>query len=406
MLFFEVFGKGRNDNRPFGMRISVDVDESMTDTDIISSVAELTGFPVHSLKRITEQEYREKYEDAEHNRDWEEDLAMQIVSPKVELLPRPYGPKDRERHVELCGRVCYKSEERIAEGTAEKFIANLIKRGHEAMLEHSRVMILVPGTSQHILQFNRIQLAMQEQGVYDYLTTSATVRGMYVSANMRAWRNFVKFAYEQDYKLPIQVWQLIRDNPAFFPEYSFPDRYKDSPDFDGSAERNPWQMSNPTVRRIHAWYSFRFTCDRGVSHEMVRHRPASFAQESTRYCNYSKGQFGGQITVIEPCFFLPDTLPYRHWKESCEAAERAYFDLLDDGCSPQQARTVLPNSLKTEIIVTATAAEWLHFLGLRMDAAAHPQMREVATQAGEMLAEVDPAVFSGPVQQIKAANNA
>ena len=319
---------------------------------------------------------------------------MQIVSPKVELMDRSFSPKDRERHVELCGRVCYKSEERIADGTAVTFIANLIKRGHEAMLEHARVLIMIPADCASSHRFFLIQKAMKEKGLFDYLAVSTMARGYYVSANMRAWRNFCKFAYGNDYKLPIQVMQIIRDNPAFFPEYTFPDRYRESPEFEGTAERLPWHLTNPGARKIHSWYSFRATCDRGVSHEMVRHRPASFAQESTRYCNYSKGQFGGQITVIEPCFFVPDTPPYLHWKAGCEASERAYFDLLNDGCSPQQARTVLPNSLKTEIIMTATAAEWLHFLELRTSEAAHPQMREVATQAGKILWEQDAEVFA------------
>lgn len=330
---------------------------------------------------------------------------MLIVPPKVELMKRPYSPIDRARHVELCGRVCYKSEEKIAEGTAEQFIANLIKRGHEAMLEHSRVMIRItrevylddPTRLTNKTRFERIRRAMNNEGLADYMTITGDNRGYLVSANMRAWRNFCKYAMEKGYELPDEIVFLMRDNPAFFPEWPIQQVGQ-------SAERFPWQYWEDNVKKAHNWFSFRITCDRGVSHEMVRHRPASFAQESTRYCNYSKGQFGGQITVIEPCFFLPDTLPYQHWKEGCEAAERAYFDLLNDGCSPQQARTVLPNSLKTEIIMTATAAEWLHFLGLRMDKAAHPQMREIATQIGEILVKQDAQVFQKAVERIKANN--
>ncbi len=325
---------------------------------------------------------------------------MLIIPPKVELMKRPFGPKAREQHVELCGRVCYKSEDRIAEGTAAKFIASIIKHGHEAMLEHSRVMILIEGkngASFNCQKLFHIQNTMRNKGLCDYLVSSAGIRGHYVSGNMRAWRALCHFAFDNGLDLPWQVKQLVHDNPAFFPEYAFPDSGH-------SEERFPWHCDSPERRRIHSWYSFRITCDRGVSHELVRHRPASFAQESTRYCNYSKGQFGGQITVIEPCFFAPDTPPYHHWKAGCEAAEQAYFELLNDGCSPQQARTVLPNSLKTEIIMTATAAEWLIFLGLRMDKAAHPQMREVATQIGQILVNYDPDVFQKAYLDIEKKN--
>ena len=129
----------------------------------------------------------------------------------------------------------------------------------------------------------------------------------------------------------------------------------------------------------HCGFTVKFICDRGVSHEIVRHRLASYSQESTRYCNYSKDKFGSEITVIEPCFLEPGTKAYDRWKEACNDAEDAYFDLLEWGCTPQEARAVLPNSLKTELVMTANVREWRHFLRLRCSKAAHPQMREVAT---------------------------
>ena len=161
------------------------------------------------------------------------------------------------------GRTCYKSEDKITDGSAEKFVRGIIKRGHEAVIEHG----------------------------------SLTVR---------------------------------------------------------------------------------FICDRGVSHEIVRHRLAAFCQESTRYCNYGKEGFGGEITVIRPSTFAKTDSTYHIWKRSCEHAEVAYFDLLNEGCTPQEARSVLPNSLKTEVVMTANIREWRHFLKLRCSPAAHPQMREVA----------------------------
>jgi thymidylate synthase (FAD) len=121
----------------------------------------------------------------------------------------------------------------------------------------------------------------------------------------------------------------------------------------------------------------RFVCDRGVSHEIVRHRIASFSQESTRYCNYSKDKFGREITVISPCFWSIGSVAFDAWATACSAAERAYFYLIDHGAKPQEARSVLPNSLKTEIVVTANLREWRHIFRLRCSEKAHPQMREV-----------------------------
>lgn len=128
----------------------------------------------------------------------------------------------------------------------------------------------------------------------------------------------------------------------------------------------------------HCSFTVKFICDRGVSHEIVRHRMASYCQESTRYCNYGKGKFGEEITVIEPCFWKPNTPSYDHWASSCFKAECEYFWLIDNGATPQEARSVLPNSLKTEVVMTANIREWRHFLKLRCSPAAHPQMREVA----------------------------
>ena len=130
----------------------------------------------------------------------------------------------------------------------------------------------------------------------------------------------------------------------------------------------------------HQSISVKFIVDRGVSHELVRHRMASYAQESTRYCNYSKDKFGNEITVIKPCFLDEDTENYRIWKSSCEAAEKAYFAMLDNDATPQEARSVLPNSLKTEICMTANLREWRHFFKLRAIGTTgkpHPQMLEV-----------------------------
>lgn len=132
----------------------------------------------------------------------------------------------------------------------------------------------------------------------------------------------------------------------------------------------------------HEKITVRVICDRGVSHEIVRHRIASYSQESTRYCNYSKDKFGSEITVIEPCFWNSGSEPDKEkravWEEAMRSAEKAYFKLIELGASPQEARSVLPNSLKTEIVMTMNLREWRHFFKLRTADSAHPQMRELA----------------------------
>ena len=187
---------------------------------------------------------------------------MKIIKPDVQFIT-PIDGAVILRRLEECGRVCYKSEGKITDDSAPKFVAGIIKRGHEAVLEHCS-------------------------------------------------------------------------------------------------------------------FTVKFICDRGVSPELVRHRMASYCQESTRYCNYSKAQFGCEITVIEPGFLTGDTTGYAIWKQAMADAELAYFSLLEWGCTPQEARAVLPNSLKTEVVMTANIREWRHFLRLRTAAGAHPQMREVA----------------------------
>jgi len=132
----------------------------------------------------------------------------------------------------------------------------------------------------------------------------------------------------------------------------------------------------------HVSLTVRVVCDRGVSHEIVRHRLASYSQESTRYCNYGDGKFGNQVSFVRPCFWQEDTPEakekLRIWTESMQAAENAYLALLAQGATPQEARSVLPNSLRTELVMTMDLREWRHFLKLRSDRASHPQMRELA----------------------------
>lgn len=135
-----------------------------------------------------------------------------------------------------------------------------------------------------------------------------------------------------------------------------------------------------------------FVVDRGVTHEIVRHRIASYSQESTRYCNYNQEKFGNEITVIEPFFYLDNEELYNTWRDACEVAERSYIDLVQKS-TPQEARSVLPNSLKTEIAVTFNLREWRHFFLLRCAKEAHPQMQQITIPLLRFLQERFSPIF-------------
>ena len=176
----------------------------------------------------------------------------------------------------------------------------------------------------------------------------------------------------------------------------------------------------------HVSITVKFICDRGISHELVRHRLAAFTQESTRYCNYSKGGFGNEITVIQPCFLHDMTNATEHdfdgnfginitgnaslddkdlsWWTSCRYAEQGYFDMIGAGAKPEEARSVLPNSLKTELIMTCDIREWRHVLSLRADKRAHPQCRELMVPLLHELQSKVPIVFDDIAERIKAQN--
>ena len=143
----------------------------------------------------------------------------------------------------------------------------------------------------------------------------------------------------------------------------------------------------------HSMMSVVFTVDRGISHELVRHRMCAFCQESTRYCNYSKGKFGSEITVIDPWFYKSDPVRYDRWKQAMADAESHYLFLMEGGGKAQDARSVLPNSLKTEIGVTANFREWRHIFRMRTPNAAHPQMREVMIPLLRAAQKKVPVVF-------------
>lgn len=310
---------------------------------------------------------------------------MKIVKARHEYMP----PTDSDlKFIEKIGRTCYKSEDKITDDSAGKFVENLIKRGHWAMLEHGTIYILVDKRLGDAIWNEASDHKFDMRYV---VMTPATLEKRLISGNFRAFdqwfSNYVRLTApgtgDEDLCLPC-VQALLESIMAAYQSlyagrYSVASVARSSIQVVDEKDLESIKMMD-LYRRKHIRHTVKFTCDRGVSHELVRHRPCSFAQESSRYANYSKEKFGSEITVIKPFFFEEGSHGYDVWKRSCEHAERAYMTLLEQGYSPQEARSVLPNSLKTELIMTATEEEWQHIIDLRYHGttgAPHPQMQEL-----------------------------
>ena len=279
---------------------------------------------------------------------------MRLIKPKVEIINQEPGVEGLFKHMELCARTCYKSEDKITEDSARKFIDNVIvARGHTAMLEHGTVYLIVDCSGRLL-----------------------DVANKYVNNKYSEWTlhpDGVHYCITTNYRVLLQNGWL--DDLQYLCE---PTEYH--------------------VRRI----TVRFICDMGVAREFCRHRVFSFAQESTRYCNYAKDKFGNELTFIQPCWITDESLS--HWRtvmnsetewfrpnnafpginmflHSLEEAEDIYLALInEEGWKPQQARNVLPLALKTELIMTGTDEQWAGFFNLRCARDAHPQARELAIE--------------------------
>ena len=307
---------------------------------------------------------------------------MRIIEPSVEIMRTGLEKEfiTPEQFIEKVGRTCYKSEDKITDTSAAKFVSNLIKNGHEAMIEHWSLVFKtdketydrVKSDWDRLLHVRSIPVREQLRPYirFTYCELDEGDARYIISGNMRAWRDYAKACVSDFGFIPDYMHDMIKTYPLFFPEYS--------PYIFNKSNNNkliPISISelNFVERQVHQDITVKFICDRGVSHEIVRHRVASFAQEST--------QFGNESTFIRPSWCNSSDDIYKVWKEKCMEAESAYFLMLDCGATPQEARSVLPNSLKTEIIVTMNLDGWDHFFGLRCANSAHPDMREVARMA-------------------------
>lgn len=276
---------------------------------------------------------------------------MKLIKPYFEIWEQPTGLEGVYKQIERVGRVCYKSEDKITEDSAKPFVDRMIKSSHGAMLEHGTVYLFCP-TEEYVDSNGDVQyynpLEKYQNNNYSALVDSN--KGIYVTTNLRVlvengWMGDLQYLCE----------------PTEFHE-----------------------------KRI----TVHFVCDRGVSHEFVRHRVMSFAQESTRYCNYSKDKFDNQVTFVIPswCNSLIEGSEQKYFTfeinrdevvfmDALQNAQNSYLSLLKLGWKPQEARAVLPNSLKTELVVTGFTSDWNHFFDLRArgtTGAPHPQAKELA----------------------------
>lgn len=322
---------------------------------------------------------------------------MRVVKPEsIEICKQ-----NPQKHIEAIGRICYKSEDRITEESHKKFIGDMYSRNHLAMLEHFRFIIRVPHTvyqsvievgSQYIN--HTMTFTGYEEGIiYDHkryrAIISMSARGL-IDAIKRVESEISMRATDKNYRGRDLTKAHLDDLTRIASHLIW---YHGCNELFGNIynpESQPFEVINNEYlsdravyteeeMMVHGWHSVKFTCDRGVTHEFVRHRQASFAQESTRYCNYGKDKFGGQISFIKPSFFN-DTERYGLWARSMEHCEKMYMRLLESGATPQEARAVLPHSVKSDIVITATNAEWAHIIDLRYIGSTgrpHPQIIEV-----------------------------
>ena len=320
---------------------------------------------------------------------------MNIIQPRVELIDHHiYTPY---QFIEKIGRTCYKSEDHITEDSAVKFVANLKKSKHYAMIEHFWVHL---AASDYVYAADFEDRFLYTDSIGDITLISGPIRVF-----LEALDNDVFYTNRA-------VRGMLEALNGVYPEIIYNDKGLVH-EFELADYRNPFSVltedemvnyikscgpvhgiSQDEIDKIlmrHLPHTFKFTVDRGVTHEFVRHRPCSWSQESTRYCNYSKGKFGNEITVIEPLFFEKGTPKYEIWERACETAETEYFNLLNAGAVPQEARDVLPQSVKADIICTTNEVEWQHMVNLRSHGttgAPHPQIKQVMDPCAEMLREL------------------
>lgn len=322
---------------------------------------------------------------------------MKIVNSSHEIWQRPGNDEsDILRFIEKVGRVCYKSEDKITDDSAEKFVGHLINRKHGAVLEHASLMFRMDFAAIDEVWGDVVYL-MSRCGFKPFLRFTVNDHDKYgiISGNIRAWRDFIDARMEWVGTIPAYMYSVIHDYPRLFPEYAAGVSEETAELFRRMTPITVDDLTTEDEYLVHYDITMKFICDRGVTHEIVRHRPASYAQESTRYCNYSGDKFGNEITVVAPAWCGVGSDAYNEWMVSCENAETRYIWMTQQlGCTPQEARSVLPTSTKAELVMTASIGEFKHFFELRTSGAAHPDIRALTIPAlTDVKSDVDIGMF-------------
>ncbi len=270
---------------------------------------------------------------------------MKLINSSVEVIePTGYTLQDIYKQIELAGRTCYKSEDKMTDTSAKDFVNRMVASKHYAMLEHGTVYLKFTDNAVRTMIIDHIKC---DEYLYDDYTYNK-----YSDINSRSNVGNTDWYVTTNYRV------LVENNWLDDLQYL--------------CEPTEYHEKRTTVR---------FICDRGVSHELVRHRVFSFAQETTRYCNYSKDKFGKELTFIKPSWWKEEdnevaTLYIQPWRN----IENCYLTLIENGIKPQDARAILPNALKTEVVMTGFESDWDHFFELRCAKAAHPDMQKLANE--------------------------
>ncbi|MCF6290615.1 MAG: FAD-dependent thymidylate synthase [Desulfobacterales bacterium] len=311
---------------------------------------------------------------------------MKVVAPSYEILDR-LDQESLAVRIEACGRICYKSEDKITPESAAPFLRGIIKHGHNSVTEMGVLTLRVAcGDPDRV------------DGLYRtlprYLVIDETGSGiLLISGSVRAFRELYMFHGKVELVRAITGF-LAGRHPLFFEDLvKEPLAPVAGVEVAKVALAEVDKLPAPLLAR-HRHLAVKFIVNRAITHEIVRHRPCSYLQESQRYCRYDNDKFGSQVTFIKPLFYPEGSEEYQLWEEAMIKTEQLYLKLLKTS-TPQAARTVLPNSCKTELITYANLVEWRHIFRLRTSRAAEPTMREVMIPLLKRFQERFPVVFSG-----------
>ena len=288
---------------------------------------------------------------------------MIVVDPSYEIqdaldrLPLP-------RALEARGRICYKSEDKISQDSAAPFLTKIAASGHGSVLEMAAVTAEISCSAADIAAL----LACQPR----FLVVDGTENGLLITASVRALRELAAAPVTSAVVAAVAK-ALAAKYPFLFTGVALPETALPPPRF---LTLDAVETLPESLLLRHRFLGVKFVVSRAVSHELVRHRPCSFLQESQRYCNYGQARFGQHVSFIRPIFYPEGTSEFVCWQQAMADAEAAYLHLLTTS-SPQAARTVLPNSCKTEIVVYCNLAEWRHIFRMRTTSAAEPSMRQI-----------------------------